>query len=336
MVLYFSKVLRVRFNKIIIAINLKTTHFLIPCFIFLVIATTIAQNDSISIPEKKIYYQQFELRHDNDFLHFTDQYYSTGNFIGLRKLLEPGKDSLKKKHFGFYVFQEIYTPSNITETNTLYLDRPYAGILGFLSEYSIANQRRFLEYKLATGFTGPMSGAEGLQSLFHTAVATDSQASVWNDQIAMSLHANLYVNYAYELKFQPNPFSVHFAINPSLGFGTRDMYLQQDAVFYFGKRNSITETTAYKQLGTDGERELFFAIRLGYRYVFYDALLQGSMMNNRSTFTVDPYKQMFLYNFEFFYRKGRNDIKLTYNFETPRNRAAEPHLYISLTLARSY
>ena len=275
------------------------------------------------------------MRHDNDFLHFTDQYYTTGIFLGLRKLLNP-EDSIQKRHYGFYIFQEIYTPSNITETNTSLLDRPYAGILGFLNEYSISNSNRFLEYKLAMGYTGKMSGAEGLQSLFHTAVATDSQSTIWQDQLDMTLHANLYVNYAYELQFQPNPFSVHFAINPVAAFGTRDIYFEQDAVFYFGKRNTITETMAYKQLGTDGKRELFFAIRLAYRYVFHDAMLEGNLLGDNSTFLVAPYHQVFMYNFEFFYRKGRNDIKFTYNFETPRNSTADPHLYITLTLARSY
>ncbi|MEZ4859078.1 MAG: DUF2219 family protein [Flavobacteriaceae bacterium] len=303
---------------------------------FVTVPLVYGQKDTISVSEKKRYHKQFELRHDNDFLHFTDQYYSTGSFLGLRSLIESEKDTLQKKHFGFYVFQEIYTPSNITETSTTLLDRPYAGILGFLTEYSLANPKRFLEYQLAMGFTGEMSGAEGLQSLFHTAVATDSQTSTWKDQIAMSLHANLYVNYAYEIKFQPNPFSVHFSINPKLGFGTRDIFLEQDALFYFGKRSPITETVAYKQLGTTGERELFFAVRLGYRYVFHDSLLEGNILGDRSPFVVDAYSQIFLYNFELFYRKGRNDIKFTYNFETPRNRAAQPHLYLTLTLARSY
>lgn len=293
------------------------------------------QNDSIEASEKKIYHQQFELRHDNDFLHFTDQYYTTGLFLGLRKLLNPG-DSLQKKHYGFYLFQEIYTPSNITETNTLLLDRPYGGILGFLNEYSISNSKRFLEYKLALGFTGKISGAEGLQSLFHTAVATDSQTSTWKDQLETTFHTNFYVNYAYELQFQPNPFSVYFAINPIAAFGTRDIYLEQDAVFYFGKRNSLMETMAYKQLGTEGKRELFFAIRLAYRYVFHDAMLEGNLLRDNSSYLLAPYHQIFMYNFELFYGKGRHNFKLTYNFETPRNPAAEPHLYITLTLARSY
>lgn len=250
-------------------------------------------------------------------------------------MLNP-QDTLQKKHFGFYLFQEIYTPSNITETSIRLLDRPYAGILGFSNEYSLANSKRFLEYKLAMGFTGKMSGAEGLQSLFHTAVATESQSSTWKDQLDMTLHANLYVNYAYELQFQPNPFSVHFAMNPVAAFGTRDVYLEQNAVFYFGKRSPLMETMAYKQLGTTGERELFFAIRLAYRYVFHDAMLEGNLLGDNSTFLVTPYHQLFMYNFELFYRKGRHDFKFTYNFETPRNRAAEPHLYITLTLARSY
>ncbi|MEZ4874250.1 MAG: DUF2219 family protein [Flavobacteriaceae bacterium] len=306
-------------------------------FAFAIMANSWVYGQQDTLPKLKSTprFQQFELRHDNDFLHFTDQYYTTGIFLGLRKFINPN-DSLQKMHYGFYLFQEIYTPSNITETNPDYLDRPYAGILGFLNELSLANSKRFLEYKLAMGFTGKMSGAEGLQSLFHTSVATESQATSWVDQIPFSLHANVYVNYAYELQFQPNPFSVHFAINPMLAFGTRDMYLEQDAVFYFGKRSPLMETMAYKQLGTLGERELFFAIRLGYRYVFYDSLLEGHILGDQSKFTVDAYHQIFFYNFELYYRKGRNDFKLTYNFETPRNRETQPHLYITLTLARSY
>ncbi len=84
------------------------------------------------------------------------------------------------------------------------------------------------------------------------------------------------------------------------------------------------------------DRELFFAVRLGYRYLFHDGMIEGNWMGDQSVFTVEPYHQLFLYNFEMYYRRGRNDFKLTYNFETPRTREADPHLYISLSYSRCY
>jgi len=283
----------------------------------------------------KVYNQQFELREDNDFLHFTDRYYSTGTFLGLRKLLTRKNDSAPKRHYGFYLFQEIYTPSDINGTNTRFFDRPYAGFLGFSNEVSIATPRNFWEFRFIMGITGPWSGAEKIQSLFHTTVAEDSRIATWEEQLATSFHNNLYVSYVHEWQWQPNPFSVHFALNPSMAFGSRDIYVQNDVVFYFGKRNPLMSSTAYKQLGSL-DREFFFAIRLGYRYLFHDSIIEGNILGDNSVFVVEPYHQLFLYNFEVFYRKGRNDFKLTYNFETPRVPKAFPHLYVSLTYARCY
>lgn len=253
----------------------------------------------------------------------------------MRKLLPPQKDSTENRHYSFYLFQEIYTPSDLVESNFKSFERPYAGFLGITNEMSLANPHRFMDFKLLMGITGPWSGAEKLQSAFHTAATDDSRVATWEEQLENSFHLNLYFNYVREWQWQPNPFSVHFALSPSVAFGTRDAYVQNDVVFYFGKRSALTKTMAYKQLGNN-DRELFFAVRLGYRYLLHDAMIEGNWLDDDSVFTVEPYHQLLLYNFEMYYRKGRNDIKLTYNFETPRTPKAAPHLYISLTFARSY
>lgn len=279
--------------------------------------------------------QQLELRQDNDFLHFTDRYYSTGTYIGIRKLLPKDKDSTEKKHYSIYIFQDIYTPTDLEETNVEKLDRPYAGFLALSNEMTIANTRRILDFKFQIGVTGPISGAEFVQSAFHSTVAEDSRISSWEGQLKNSMHANLYFNYTREWQWQPNPFSVHFAITPSLAAGTRDIYAQNDVAFYFGKRSALQNTVAYKQLG-HLERELFFAVRLGYRYLFHDAIFEGNIIGDSSPFLVTPYDQIFFYNFEVFFRRGRHDVKFTYNFETPRTRDVDVHLYVSLTYGWSF
>lgn len=287
-------------------------------------------NDS----SERIYDRQFELRQDNDFLHFTDRYYSTGSFIGFRKMLD-STGRADKRHFSLHLVQEIFTPADLDETDTRRLHRPYAGFLGLINGLTYSNSKRIWDFKLTIGVTGPISLAEFVQEAFHSTVAEGSRVALWNDQIRNNVHANLYVNWTREWNLLPNPFSVHFALNPGVAFGTRDIYLQNDVAFYFGKRQDLQNTIAYNQLGST-QNELFFAIRLGYRNVIHDAMFEGHLMSDNSPFLLNPYPNVAFYNFEMYYRWKRNDFKLSYNHETPRNRRSFPHAYISLTYARSY
>ena len=49
--------------------------------------TNSIQTDSLQLNWEPTYFEQFELRQDNDFLHFTDRYYLTGSFLGLHRWL---------------------------------------------------------------------------------------------------------------------------------------------------------------------------------------------------------------------------------------------------------
>lgn len=113
-----------------------------------------------------------------------------------------------------------------------------------------------------------------------------------------------------------------------MAFGNRDIYLQNDVVFYFGKRNNLMKSSAYQQIGAF-EKELFFAIRLGYRYVFHNALLEGNALGDSSIFLLEPYQNLFLYNFEIHRREKRNSYMLSCNFSTPAAFGTQPHLYAS-------
>ena len=282
-------------------------------------------------PERE-FINQIELRHDNDFLHSTDRYYTTGNFIYYRRLLTKKKH---KRQNSFFLNQEIYTPSDIEETDMSKFDRPYASYLGINFQHTVTGDDWIFDFIYAFGVTGEIAGGEWLQNSFHSTAATDSRIATWEGQIENGFTNNCYFNYIKEWELNPNPFSIYFTISPSAAFGIKDLYLQNDFVIYFGKRNSIQNTTAYNQLGVLNN-ELFFGIRAGYRYVVHDTMLEGNLIGDSSEFLVDPYDHLLIVNAEFYFRFGRNDMKLFYNYLSTETKNVENHLNITLSLARSF
>ena len=83
-----------------------------------------SQKNQDSISSENTRNHQIELRHDNDFLQFTDKYYTTGNFISYRWLLQ---DKKNKTQNSLFLSQEVYTPSLLEETDISKFDRPYGG-----------------------------------------------------------------------------------------------------------------------------------------------------------------------------------------------------------------
>jgi hypothetical protein len=278
---------------------------------------------------------QFELKHDNDFLVFTDRYYSSGSFISYRWLSKNQKDSLNNRQHMLYLSHEIYTPSDLLETNTRFYERPYAGFLGFHYQYSIANVTRLFEFEYAMGFTGKMSGASGLQSLFHNTAAEDSRIATWLGQLNNGVTSNLYFTYLREWKLQDNPLSFHISAGPTIAIGTKDIFIQNEAGVYIGIRNPMNSSLAYDQLSTSNN-ELFFSLIMTYRYVIHDTLLEGNLIGDSSEVLREPYQNLYLFKLGLNYRLKRNDFKLIYNYETDETRKAEPHTYITISIARSF
>ncbi len=284
------------------------------------------------------YLDQFELRQDNDFLHFTDRYYSTGSFLGLHRWLPLTPKQLEQKQtrqYSFVLYQEIFTPTDLLTDKTKFMDRPYAGFIGLNNGLTVTQGFHLNRFNFVLGMAGPYSGSETVQSAFHNSATVDSKIATWDAQIDNSFHLGAYYEYVREWQWQAQPFAVFFALNPKAALGTKDTYIEQDAVFYFGRRSSLQKTMAYGQL-LGRKTELFFSTRFGYRYVLHDAMLEGNWLGDNSVFTVDPYPMMYFFNVGFFWRYKRNDIYLKYHYESARNRTAEPHLYVSLSYSRRY
>ena len=293
---------------------------------------SIGQSFKLNDEPERIVKNQIELRHDNDFLQFTDRYYTAGNFIAYRRLL---KNKKHKRQNSFFLGQEIYTPSDLEETDISKFDRPYASYLGFNFQHTVTGDDWIFDFLYSFGITGEISGGELIQNSFHSTAATDSRTASWTGQINNNFTNNCYFNYIKEWKLIPNPFSVYFAISPSAAIGTKDVYLQNDFVFYFGKRNSITQTVAYNQLGVLNN-ELFFGIRAGYRYVAHDTMLQGNLIGDSSDFLVEPNNHLLLINTELYFRRGRTDIKIFYNIKSSETKNTDYHLTMTLSIARNF
>jgi hypothetical protein len=124
-------------------------------------------------------------------------------------------------------------------------------------------------------------------------------------------------------------------MQPRIAFGSKDIFIDHTAKFYFGKRNNLEQSLAYNQLSAT-KNELFFSINFTYRYVAHNALLEGHLGGDNSDLLVSPVRELFLFGMESCYRSRRNDIKLGYQYVTSESPLTKWHIYLSVSLARRF
>ena len=134
--------------------------------LFTIVSASWAQELETAVTEDPpAYNQAWELRHDNDFLQFTDRYYTSGTFLGMHTNFKSDTDSLTHYQYRLYVRQEIYTPADLEETDPSRIGRPYAGFLGFDNALVVFKDQRLFDYHLYLGWSGPQSLAENFRNM---------------------------------------------------------------------------------------------------------------------------------------------------------------------------
>jgi len=276
----------------------------------------------------KDYREQFEFLHDNDFFLFTDRYYSSGLFLTYRKQLTKGLFKENSEQLDFTISQEVYTPSQTQSTNSALFDRPYVGFSGLRTSWSTAKKNELFRADILVGIAGLNSGAGGLQRAFHDAIGI-LDSPLWIDELADSFHVNLYFSYVKEWVISPNPFGVRFALIPNLALGSRDIYIAPETVFYFGKRNEVANSIAHTRIGTE-TKELYFALRSGFRGVFYNGLIEGNLFGDNSPLTKNPRNGVWFFGIDVNHRIKKGDYKFGIRFNTSETAEAEAHKYVTL------
>jgi hypothetical protein len=290
---------------------------------------------TISEPNSdKLIKHQISFRHDNDFLTFSDRYYSSGLFLSYGKRLEHGIFNSGHEQLIFSLTQEIYTPSNTKTKNIVEMDRPYAGFLGLNVGWSHSKSNNNWEADLLVGIAGKASGAGDFHRWYHNALEVPSPPT-WLYEIGNSIHFNLYGHYTHEWQLAAGDFSVYFAVQPKFAIGTKDIYAHPELITYFGKRNIMNYTTAYNKIGSK-DRELFFALRFGYRFIAHNAMLEGNLFGDNSPFVVKAKTNVFFVGFDLQHRYGQNEYSFGYRYNSGETRETQGHKYIILSYARNF
>jgi hypothetical protein len=284
-------------------------------------------------PVPKSVSQQIEAIADNDFWLSTDRYYTTGSFLNYRQQLGRNDSLRTSGTLTLGLEQLLYTPDNIRDSNVATYDRPYAGFLGVSASWTGIFEQDIFSVKGLLGVAGPNSGAEEFQNLFHEKGGIDTPP--WTAQIENSFHYNLYAMGGREWYFQDSSSGWSLAFMQHLALGTKDIYFQPQMNLFFGKRNYTHKSVAYRQLGplTD---ELFALLRVGYRFVFHDAMLEGNFAGDDSVLLVGSNTHLFKLSLEGHWRWGKNDITAGYHFTTAEAPTTENHAYVSLSYARGF
>lgn len=306
----------------------KNIVFLILCATF-ICDGLIAQEELGQAPKNQI-----EFQHDNDFITLTDRYYTSGLFLTYRRRLNQGLFPSISEQLSFQLIQQAITPSDLDALDINMLDRPYVGFSGLETGWSFAKKDWLIAPKILIGLTGPASGAGAFQRWFHDNIIKFADPT-WVHEIEDSFHFNAQLSLVKEWQLAPNPFGVHLALASTVAYGTKDVYVEPEMIFYFGRRNPLDSSIAYDQIGST-DPEIYFTLRLAHRFVTHNAFLQGNRNGDNSPFTVEPNKNVTIFGIDLYHRSKQNDYKFGYHSNSKEAPGLKTHKYISLGYARSF
>ncbi len=314
------------------AFPLITTPYLLLLFFFGIPYALLGQSEANT--QNNTVANQLRLQHDNDFITLTDRYYSSGLFLKYTRLLKNGVLQGDDEQITISIGQEVYTPSDIKTDEISEQDRPYVGFLSLKGVWSYVKKNNGINVSLLLGIAGNASGAGGFQRWYHNAIVI-SDPPVWVGEMENSLHINIYSSYRHEWQLALNPFSITLVAQPAIALGTRDDYLHTDLIAFFGRRNPLASSMAYQRIGST-QREIFFSLCAGYRYVFYNGLLEGNPLGDDSVFTIPANKEVLYAGFDLQHRIGKNEYVLGYRVQSAEAITTKSHKYVILSYARNF
>ncbi len=325
---YLSQFLNTRYK-----FNNETIHLFFLILFLSFIDPIYAQDQQDQVAKEGVKHQ-ISLRHDNDFLAFSDRYYTSGLYLSYNRLLNKGMLKSDMEQISISLGQQIYTPAKINTTNIAEMDRPYAGYMELNLGWSYVNGNNRLVTDFALGLTGKASGAGAFHRWYHNALAVPKPPT-WAYELNNKIHVNLYTSYTREWQLSQNNFSVYVGVKSELAIGTKDIYAQPEFIAHFGRRQAMTSSMAYNRIGST-EKEVFFSICAGYRFLSHNAVLEGHLFGDNSIFLVSPNNKFFYGGFDIKHRDKKNDFWFGYRFNAAETNETKLHKYIILSYARSF
>lgn len=199
---------------------------------------------------------------------------------------------------GFAVGQNMQTPNDLSATELIVDDVPYAGTLGFELNWISFNDDVFRGYALIVGVVGPASGAEATQKAIHKMIGAEKPMG-WDNQIPNEPAINF--NGMFKKKVFNTKGSGHLSaditLNADFGLGTAMTFGEVAAEvragwnvpfgFAFvpdpiGRSIAYDATIPHRQ---DGHTSIYASLVHRRTYMQHFVFLDGSLWRN--THSVD-------------------------------------------------
>jgi len=151
---------------------------------------------------------QFKVYFENDLFSQTDSQYSSGEKFNILYHIKESpsdihnilasSDAKSNIFINFAIGNQLYTPEDLTQTQLIIDDRPYAGWTYFEAGIHKSTKDSLNSILVKIGMVGPSSKGEEIQTGIH--LLTDSAPPMgWDNQIGDELGINL--TYAYKLRY---------------------------------------------------------------------------------------------------------------------------------------
>ena len=316
--------------------------------LFLVAASW--QTVTMAQSRRPFYTREISLVSDNDYLSIEDYYYTAGQDIlyrrlvqpnsGLHKFLKPrgGSDS-SKIIVGYHYGVKIFTPYDIVQTNAAKFDRPYAGWnFGNITFSNFPSMRRSNQYQLEMGLVGPVSGMERLQRWIHE-LTHYTLPKGWQYQIPNELVVNVYYGRLQNWRLTNDLDIVsESAVQAGTGSNKVSQSLTMRLIQFNDIGNSVFTNSRLswdsRSQGRGRQFEFFFFFGAGVQYVVSNIFIEGSLFSNsNSQFTAQHEPWVLTRKYGLMFSKHDISWSVTFHHLSKEVKVGESHNYASLALS---
>jgi lipid A 3-O-deacylase len=291
------------------------------------------------------YKSEFGFRSENDsyLAGGQDRYYTNGLALNFRTALNELKfknKNLRKMILELEVGQKIFNPQSGSISNSIYVDRPFAGYLyGGASLNLLYQSENNLKLSLSGGTIGPSSLAKEAQELMHNVIGF-YEIDGWQWQVNNELAINASAEYNYLINRFAND-KIDFTANSYINIGNTFSGTGVGLTFRSGAINPLFKSaTSQSRISNNAtpkeltEKEFFFYAKPMLNYVIYDATIQGGLFNkDKGPIVFDAKPLVFSQQIGATYSKNRITADFSILFKTKEVKSsAKPHQYGSIAL----
>lgn len=212
-------------------------------------------------------------------------------------LSAPGLDY----RIGLAVGQNIQSPSDLSATEPIPGDVPYAGALGFELNWIGFNDDSFRGYALIAGVVGPASGGEAVQKWVHDWIGAEEPRG-WDNQLPNEPVVNFNAMFKEKLlRFRPGSrWSGDLTLTGGFGVGTALTFGEVAAEVRAGRNlpygfafvpDPIGRSIAYDAtVPSSGEDSLYVSLMMRRVYTQHFIFTDGSLFQDTPSVATDPWR----------------------------------------------